>query len=323
MIHEVNLKDFSSDFDEFIFDKNQQTIFSSKLFLSYHYEKFNTKVIIFTEKNNVVAFLPLSENFNSIISHPGSTYGGVVQLKKISEKALEVLISQFLDFLKKKKIKTYEFRLPPKIFTLDSFDQINQSILKKCSLYFPEEESYVSLKTKNFETLNTSNFAKGHKSEIKLFMNNNENYFIKTLNDTQEINQFYKILEKNLNKFNKKPTHKVDELLYLIEKLPENVLIKSLIKDEKILASVVNFILNDSTVHTFYSSFNYDAIGNKGALKYLYWELLKEYSRIGFEYFNFGIDQHYGEEENKSLRYFKNGFGSEQVERVKYVLQIN
>jgi len=323
MIQEVDLKDFSNNFDEFIFDKNQQTVFSSKVFLSYHYEKFNTKVIIFTYEYEVVAFLPISEDFNSIISHPGSTYGGVVQLKRLSEKMLEVLIEDFLDFLKKKKIKTYEFRLPPKIFTSNSIDQINERIVEDCNINFAEEESYVKLKSKNFETLNTSNFAKGHKSEIKWFLNNNDDYFIKTLRDNQEIDQFYKILENNLDKFNKKPTHKIHELLFLIEKLPDYIIIKSLIKNEKILASIVNFILNDSTVHTFYSSFNYGVVGNKGALKYLYWELLKEYSRNGFEYFNFGIDQHYGEEKNKSLRYFKNGFGSEQAERVKYVLQIN
>lgn len=322
MINKIQLEDLNQNYENLIFEKQQQTVFSSKTFLTYHMEKYKTQVLVFSIKNEPVAYLPYVEKDNKFISHPGSTYGGIVQVKRLEEKSLNELVKQFHSFLKQESICFYEFRLPPRIFIKDSINQLNDTIANLCKLNYPEEETFISLKNKNFEELNNCQFTKGHKSEIKWFLNNNQDFKLEKLSNDYNLEQFYSILKSNMKKFNKQPTHNLQELKYLIKKLPQKVIITSLIREKLILASVMNFILNDKTVHTFYSSFNYSSKNSKGALKYLYWKLINEYSFKNYEYFNFGIDESFGEVKNDSLRYFKNGFGGQQLSRIKYVLTI-
>ena len=47
MFEILNFDNISDEYQDLIFKENKQTIFSTKLFLSYHLDKFNTEFLIY------------------------------------------------------------------------------------------------------------------------------------------------------------------------------------------------------------------------------------------------------------------------------------
>lgn len=74
--------DQSPEWDRFIEASSMGTLQHSRRFLSYHLDRWvDRSVLIFEERGRLVALLPAAEDptdAETIISHPGATYGGLV-----------------------------------------------------------------------------------------------------------------------------------------------------------------------------------------------------------------------------------------------------
>jgi len=324
MFEILNFDNISEEYQDLIFKENKQTIFSTKLFLSYHLDKFNTEFLIYKKNNKELLLLPFVRDNDSLSSHPGASYGGFVELKNIKDSEFEKIFNELNVFIKNNNINEVNIRYSPDIFLSKNNFDFNDYIKSKSVLNYEQEETYIELSGRDFENLNKTGFRKGHVSDISKFKNT-INFSIKKLEKENEVSSYYSLLENNTSKYGVKPTHSKDDLYKLINLLPNHIEIFGLFSDSGLLISGITiFVLNQKTVAAFYSNFNHD-LGNqaRGGLKYLYWELLKKYKHEGYKFFTFGVDVKPGEPENKNLRYFKDGFGSNQDIRSNYTLTIS
>jgi CelD/BcsL family acetyltransferase involved in cellulose biosynthesis len=109
------------------------------------------------------------------------------------------------------------------------------------------------------------------------------------------------------------PTHSLDELLRLKEKFPDSIRLWGAFLDEKLIAGVCNFSANAKVVLAFYISHDEDYQEYR-PVNTLFYEIMKQSSREGFDYLDFGIFT-VNMEPNWGLARFKENFGSRGIFR--------
>lgn len=306
--------------DRLNFKENQQTLFSTPKFLKYHKNQQNFLFVQIILSNEVIAFIPLSIKDKKATSHSGATYGGFVQTRELNDEICKFVYEKFIKFLKTKGVNGFFLKIPPKTFIKSSNNQLNEYFIKHMEIHEKEETSFVDLTKKDFTSLEKLDIRRNHKRDIKFYKNNYlNNSKILRIDSKSQMFEYYKVLENNLSKFDKKPTHSLEELWFLINNLPDNIWIDALVYNDKIVSGITNFKLNNYVNYFFYGSNNYYA-NLKGSMKYLYYESMKNRKLEGYEYIDFGIDAKQSETPNTSLRSFKEGFNTIHENRYLYLL---
>lgn len=82
------------EWDEFNSEAKNGHFFFYRDYIEYHNDRFHDfSLIIYNDKGNIMALLPASINGDTVISHGGLTFGGVVcDSKMTAAKMLDILL---------------------------------------------------------------------------------------------------------------------------------------------------------------------------------------------------------------------------------------
>ena len=291
--------------DEFVKNSKNGTIFHTRKFLSYHKNKFVDESILIYKKNKLIGLFPAIEFENKIVSHRGSTYGGlIVGVKNSLKDSLNMwqLIKEYYQ-------KEIEFRDSEYIFHKYPSREVIFSA-KKAGF----KEVYEELST----CLNLSRikFTKGRKWAITKCKN------LKIVFDDNDYVSYYEILKNNLKKHNSTPTHTLEEMKLLKELLPQNYFLVTIYQDNKMIAGVWLVLATSWTAHTFYIAQNYN-FSEYQPLSCVMKFIIEYLQKNSFKYLNFGIStENMGEIINEGLFEFKESFGGFGVSRFYYRMEI-
>ena len=95
----------ASDWDNFVNRSIQGAFLHTRKFLSYHREKFVDKSSSTTENSRIMGLFPAAidpTNDSSIISHPGITYGGIIDAVRFIGPKMQNVIQNIILFLQVK-----------------------------------------------------------------------------------------------------------------------------------------------------------------------------------------------------------------------------
>nr|WP_254068253.1 GNAT family N-acetyltransferase [Vibrio aestuarianus] len=130
--------------------------------------------------------------------------------------------------------------------------------------------------------------------------------------DSKDFDSFHKLLVEVLHKHGAKPVHSIDELKYLNELYPSNIILKSVELNGEVVSAALLFVF-DSVVHTQYLATN-DLGRENGALDLIVEECISEYTSNKYKYFSFGIStEDAGKVLNQGLLAQKEGFGGRSI----------
>ncbi len=291
--------EYEKVWDEFIANSKNGTVFHTRKFLSYHKDKFEDKSILIYKKNRLVGVFPAVEVDGKIISHRGSTYGGlVVGVKNRLSDSLSMW-EKIINYYQ----KTIEFRKSEYIFDK-----------------YPSREVIFAAKKFGFKEVNEElstcldlefvKFSERRKRAIKKCKD------LKIIFDDMNYEDFYEILSNNLKiKYDTTPTHTLKEMKLLKKLLPGNYLLITIYKDKQMIAGIWLVLATDKTAHTFYIAQNYDFAEFQG-LSCIVKNIIEYLQKKSFKYLNFGIStENGGEFVNKGLFEFKESFGGFGVSR--------
>jgi hypothetical protein len=294
-------KKYEKMWDEFINNSKNGTIFHTQKFLSYHQDKFiDTSIMIF-KNNNLKALFPAIEFENRIISHRGSTYGGlIVGIKNNIKDNLEIW-ETIINYYN----KVIEFRKSEYIFDL-----------------YPSQEVEFSAKYLGFKEVNSElstcldldfiKLSERRKRAIKKCNNLN------IIFDDNDYQTFYNILETNLLKYKTTPTHSLQEIKLLKSLFSKEYQLITIYKNNQMIAGIWLILATKKTAHTFYIAQNYD-FKELQPLSCIVKEIIKYLQTKNFKYLNFGIStENGGKDINKGLFEFKESFSGFGVNRYYY-----
>ena len=266
------------NWNAFIGQAKNATFLFHRDFMEYHKHRFNDFSLMVYDDQKLVAVLPANRVGDSVYSHQGLTYGGLVYSSKINAEQVAAIIEALLSFLKQKGFLYFYYKPIPSFYTNRGNQEADFFLFKKGAFVLKKEMNLA---------INLSLPLKISKSKLKHFRKIEMDDL--DLVEEQQLDAFWQlVLEPRLKeKYNAKPVHTLAEITQLKNRFPDNIKQFSVYHENEIVAGITLF----ETPTTVKSQ--YGATTNRGeslrALDFLFINLIQKYKQEGKLFFDMGI----------------------------------
>lgn len=303
----------SEKWDKFVCESRNGTIFSTRKFLNYHpEEKFNDCSLVIRENSKWLAVFPASCEDKTVSSHPGASYGGLLVENSTSIKKTHLIVDELISYYRDNEFKKIKMTLPPIIYHTIPSNYIDFVLLRKGFSYTKRELSaYIPVSKKPFNYFKQTSRTATRKARKEGV----------AVRETDDIESFYKILEKNLGmRHNVEPTHSLQELKKLKEIFPSRIRLFASFYQGKQIAGTVIFEVTKKVSLAFYIS-HLESYQNKRPVNILFYKVIKwaykhHYSYLDLGTFTLNMKPNFG------LGRFKESLGAQGIFRDYMVLNL-
>ena len=277
----------------FLFDRN---------YMDYHADRFDDNSFMFYHKGKLKAVLPANVADDTLYSHQGLTYGGLLLDKKATVEDVLECFDSLNSWLRENGISKVVYKALPWIYQQYPSEEDLYALTWKCK---------AQLISRNIASTividNKLKFAESRKSGIRKALSLNIE-----VGESNDVDGFWHVLEDNLgNRYNAKPVHTASEMKLLMSRFPNNIKLYVAKMNGEIVGGTLIYV-TPQVVHTQYISASVE--GKKhGALDLLFDYIInKVYANC--RYFDFGKSTEQGGAYlNEPLIFQKEGFGGRGV----------
>ncbi len=277
----------------FLFDRN---------YMDYHVDRFDDNSFMFYHKGKLKAVLPANVAGDTLYSHQGLTYGGLLLDKKATVEDVLECFDSMNSWLRENGISKVVYKALPWIYQQYPSEEDLYALTWKCK---------AQLISRNIASTividNKLKFAESRKSGIRKALSLNIE-----VGESNDVDGFWHVLEDNLgNRYNAKPVHTASEMKLLMSRFPNNIRLYVAKMNGEIVGGTLIYV-TPQVVHTQYISASVE--GKKhGALDLLFDYIInKVYANC--RYFDFGKSTEQGGAYlNEPLIFQKEGFGGRGV----------
>lgn len=277
----------------FLFDRN---------YMDYHADRFDDNSFMFYHKGKLKAVLPANVAGDTLYSHQGLTYGGLLLDKKATVEDVLECFDSLNSWLRENGLSKVVYKALPWIYQQYPSEEDLYALTWKCK---------AQLISRNIASTividNKLKFAESRKSGIRKALSLNIE-----VGESNDIDGFWHVLEDNLgNRYNAKPVHTASEMKLLMSRFPNNIKLYVAKMNGEIVGGTLIYVTSQ-VVHTQYISASVE--GKKhGALDLLFDYIInKVYANC--RYFDFGKSTEQGGAYlNEPLIFQKEGFGGRGV----------
>lgn len=277
----------------FLFDRN---------YMDYHADRFDDNSFMFYHKGKLKAVLPANVAGDTLYSHQGLTYGGLLLDKKATVEDVLECFDSLNSWLRENGISKVVYKALPWIYQQYPSEEDLYALTWKCKAQLISRDISSSIVIDN-----KLKFAESRKSGIRKALSLNIE-----VGESNDVDGFWHVLEDNLgNRYNAKPVHTSSEMKLLMSHFPNNIRLYVAKMNGEIVGGTLIYV-TPQVVHTQYISASVE--GKKhGALDLLFDYIInKVYANC--RYFDFGKSTEQGGAYlNEPLIFQKEGFGGRGV----------
>lgn len=277
----------------FLFDRN---------YMDYHADRFDDNSFMFYHKGKLKAVLPANVAGDTLYSHKGLTYGGLLLDKKATVEDVLECFDSLNSWLRENGISKVVYKALPWIYQQYPSEEDLYALTWKCKAQLISRDISSSIVIDN-----KLKFAESRKSGIRKALSLNIE-----VGESNDVDGFWHVLEDNLgNRYNAKPVHTANEMKLLMSRFPNNIKLYVAKMNGEIVGGTLIYV-TPQVVHTQYISASVE--GKKhGALDLLFDYIInKVYANC--RYFDFGKSTEQGGAYlNEPLIFQKEGFGGRGV----------
>lgn len=311
----MKIVEYSSDckkiWDDFVGESKNAHFFFKRDYMEYHSDRFNDfSLMIYDEKDRLIALLPANKKDNTLYSHEGLTFGGFVVDDKMTTEIMLHVFEELNIFLKKQNFNKFIYKCIPYIYHLKPSEEDRYALFRnEAKLVRRDVSSTIDL-------TGQVRYSKGRKWSVNKAKKENLQIV-----ETNEYETFWKLLTNVLaTQHESKPVHSIDEIKFLAKQFSQNIKLFLIMKFDEVVAGAIIYE-NTEIVHTQYLANS--VVGREiGALDFLLDYLIKEKFK-GKKYFDFGIsNENQGKILNLGLIAQKEGFGARAITHDFYEITI-
>lgn len=280
----------------------QGTLLHTRKFLSYHEDRFIDQSLIISNEEKWLGVFPAALNpkdSSQVVSHPGSTYGGIIHQGTLRGEMMIEALRIIKDFYEKLDFKSLIYKATP------SFYHRSPAQDDLYALFRLDASKIRSDLSSTIDLENRLPLIKGRRWGMKKAQKSE----VTIVEGGQYLENFWKILTNNLSeKHEALPVHSLREIEGLIERFSEEILCVCAQHNGVVVGGVILFVTHNA-FHTQYIASN--AAGREVSAM----DAVMEHSislgiKAGKRWFDFGINnENNGLILNDSLYAYKNGFG--------------
>lgn len=312
LIQQYN-ENWKTAWDKFVLQESVNgTFLQTRNFLEYHPEKrFADHSLLFLNGNNIIAVIPAhvrTEIKKQLISHGGSTYGGLIVGAQFCKITYMDMIFQTLErYLQENNFTEIVLKQTGEIYQNSNSALIDYYLFMNGYQDAQEAGFYIDFAEYKDEII--GNFSTSRRRDYRYSLK--KEFTFTELVTEPEITEFYRILCNNYEKFGKRPVHTLEELMeFKYSRLPENTKFYGVFLEGEMIAAGMVFLFGKKVFHTQYLAVLQDKT-NLFANEFLYTKLIETAKMEGFHKISFGTSTFEGGKVlNRPLAMFKEGFGT-------------
>lgn len=297
--------------DDFVSTSRNGIFLFYRDYMDYHSDRFHDYSLMFFENNKLIALLPVNISENTVYSHQGLTYGGLILSCEIKTPQVIEVVAKTIQFLQESGVSKIIYKSIPHIYhRYPSEDDLYALFRRNATLLSRTISSTIDLSNKlDYAELRKRQIKKAEKLNL-------------TVCESDSLSEFWYILEENLKENHQTvATHSLKEIEYLKKQFPDNIRLFCTQKNDNILAGCLIFE-TDTVAHTQYISASTEG-KEIGALDLLFDHLINNIFNKK-KYFDFGTStENNGHFLNQGLISQKEGFGARGVVYDTYQIELN
>ncbi len=308
-VKKYQIEDYSL-WNEFVAQAKNATFLFHRDFMEYHKERFEDySLLVFDCKNVLKAILPANRVGDTLFSHQGLTYGGLVFKYEVKLAEIIVIFKELLSFSNANGFLKLQLKNIPTIYTSFPSDEMDYLLFildakkLRCdtlSVIVMSEPFHLSqIRKRGIERGNTNKLVIKEEIGFTLFWN--------------------ELLIPNLKeKYNTKPVHSLQEIQILYSKFPKNIRQFNVYYNNEVVAGTTIFVTKN-VAHSQYIS-GISKHNHLGGLDFLHHHLIKNVF-ADKHYFDFGIsNENEGKNINSGLSYWKESLGARTIVQNFYTI---
>lgn len=277
----------------FLFDRN---------YMDYHADRFDDNSFMFFHKGKLKAVLPANVAGDTLYSHQGLTYGGLLLDKKATVEDVLECFDSLNSWLRENGISKVVYKALPWIYQQYPSQEDLYALTWKCKAQLISRDISSSIVIDN-----KLKFAESRKSGIRKALSLNIE-----VGESNDVDGFWHVLEDNLgNRYNAKPVHTASEMKLLMSRFPNNIRLYVAKMNGEIVGGTLIYV-TPQVVHTQYISASVE--GKKHGTLDLLFDYIINKVYANCRYFDFGKSTEQGGAYlNEPLIFQKEGFGGRGV----------
>lgn len=289
--------------NDFVMRSKQGTFLFDRRYMDYHRDRFSDYSLLFYKKEKLYALLPANIDGDTLWSHQGLTYGGLITDIHATTAEVCTLFEELNTFLRSQGIHHVVYKPMPWIYQQLPAEEDLYAIFNRC---------HAQLMVRNVSSTIELDRALKWRRIRKYGADKAEKEGIRVVQDDSAYADFWQVLEDNLlSTYQAHPVHRLEEIMKLHRAFPDNIKLYVAYFNGKVLGGTLLYITSQ-VVHAQYISATPEG-KHLHAIDAIFRQILtKDYQSC--RYFDFGIsNEDRGRYLNEGLIYQKEGFGGRAV----------
>ena len=290
--------DRAEAWNAFVAESKNGTFLFDRRYMDYHADRFSDYSLMFYVGDRLLAVLPAHAVGDTLCSHRGLTYGGLLMSVRLTIAETMTLFRELNDMLRTSGFRHVSYKAIPWIYHRLSAEEDLYALYHECRARIVARDFATNVflsGNMRWERVRRRGVARAQKAGV-------------SIECSDDYSAFWEVLTQNLQmKYGVKPVHTLQEIELLHGRFPENIRLYQAVKDGTVVGGVVLYI-TPQVVHAQYSSATPD--GKKlGAIDLLYNRIFSDFGN--YPYFDFGRSTEHpdGSGLNEQLVFQKEGFG--------------
>lgn len=288
-----------TEWDAFIAKSKNGTFLMYRGYMDYHSDRFADCSLMFYQKGKLYAVLPANLNGDTLFSHQGLTYGGVVMDGKCTAADILHLMEEMNGWLQALGVKKVVYKPVPHIYSSMPAEEDLYAIFR-CGGNLVARGISTCIEIPAHRKWRQNRRTALHKSETEGI----------TVAVSDDLASFWRILDTNLvHTHGIHPVHALDEMSKLKGSFPHNIVLWGAKNAQGEMVAGILVYLTTHVIHSQYIAATPEGKAS-GAVDAIMHEILKQ----NYRYFDFGISTEKGGQYlNEKLIFQKEGFGGRGI----------
>jgi hypothetical protein len=297
--------------DDFVLQSKNGHFLFFRDYMEYHSDRFqDSSLLIWSEKEELVALLPAHKQEEQFATHLGLTYGGFITNSKMKTPLMLEIFDATIRFLKERSYTSFLYKTIPHIHhKIPSEEDCYALFRMNAHLFRRNVFSVIQLSDKvPFQERRLRSINKAKQATLRV-------------EESKDFESYWTLLtEVLLNSHQTKPVHTLSEITYLHNKFPGHIKLFACFYGTKMIAGVTIYEM-ENVAKTQYIASSLEG-KNLGALDLVFDVLINDvYSQK--KYFDFGpSDEDNGRYLNIGLIEQKEGFGARAITHDHYEIKL-
>lgn len=299
--------EYADEWNSFVPLTRNGTFLFIRSYMDYHADRFADYSLMVYRKGKLCALFPANEKENTLYTHGGLTYGGLLTATSLGTAEVCMIFELINDYLRSNGFMHVVYKAIPWIYHRSPAEEDLYALFSKCEARLISRDISSTLVVSGYK----HRFTESRKSGIRKAVNNGL-----VAMESSDYESFWKILSENLSlRYNATPVHTSQEMILLHSCFPDNIRLFLVYDSAGVVLGGTVIYECGHTIHTQYISASVEG-KQLGAIDILFDYIINKVycDSSKYKFFDFGTStMEGGRILNETLIFQKEGFGGRGV----------